>query len=94
MWYHAISIDICVARCVTTSLHVSCLYESSSSAVPIDGVFEVCPLLLLLFSLLQFALENLRKSGVEITLNSRVIGASEHSVKLKDGNVIPTYIFI
>jgi NADH:ubiquinone reductase (H+-translocating) len=44
--------------------------------------------------LAQFALENLRKSGVEIILNSRVIGASEHSVKLKDGNVIPTYIFI
>jgi NADH:ubiquinone reductase (H+-translocating) len=33
--------------------------------------------------LAQFALENLRKSGVEIILNSRVVGATEHSVKLK-----------
>ncbi|MFZ0222586.1 MAG: hypothetical protein WAM42_12960 [Candidatus Nitrosopolaris sp.] len=38
----------------------------------------------------RFALKNLRKSGVEIILNSRVIGATEHSVKLKDGNMIPT----
>jgi NADH:ubiquinone reductase (H+-translocating) len=44
--------------------------------------------------LAQFALENLRKSGVEIILNSRVVGASEHSVKLKDGNVIPTNTII
>jgi len=44
--------------------------------------------------LAQFALENLRKSGVEIILNSRVVGASEHSVKLKDGHVIPTNTII
>ena len=44
--------------------------------------------------LAQFALENLRKSGVEIILNSRVVGASEHSVKLKDRNVIPTNTII
>jgi NADH:ubiquinone reductase (H+-translocating) len=44
--------------------------------------------------LAQFALENLRKSGVEIILNSRVIGATEHSVKLKDGNIIPTNTII
>jgi NADH dehydrogenase len=44
--------------------------------------------------LAQFALENLRKSGVEIILNSRVVGASEHSVNLKDGNVIPTNTII
>jgi hypothetical protein len=31
--------------------------------------------------LAQFALENLRKSGVEIILNSRVVGASGHSYK-------------
>lgn len=42
----------------------------------------------------QFALENLRKSGVEVILNSRVIGASEHSVKLKDGSIIPTKTII
>jgi NADH dehydrogenase len=42
----------------------------------------------------QFALENLRKSGVEIILNSRVVGANERSVKLKDGNVIPTNTII
>jgi NADH dehydrogenase len=44
--------------------------------------------------LAQFALEKLRKSGVEIILNSRVIGATEHSVKLKDGNIIPTKTII
>jgi NADH:ubiquinone reductase (H+-translocating) len=44
--------------------------------------------------LAQFALENLHKSGVEIILNSRVIGATEHSVKLKDGNIIPTHTII
>ncbi|MGA9154207.1 MAG: NAD(P)/FAD-dependent oxidoreductase, partial [Candidatus Nitrosopolaris sp.] len=44
--------------------------------------------------LAQFALENLRKSGVEIILNTRVVGASEHSVNLKDGNVIPTNTII
>jgi NADH:ubiquinone reductase (H+-translocating) len=44
--------------------------------------------------LAQFALEKLRKGGVEIILNSRVIGATEHSVKLKDGNIIPTKTMI
>ncbi|MFZ0510097.1 MAG: FAD-dependent oxidoreductase [Candidatus Nitrosopolaris sp.] len=44
--------------------------------------------------LAQFALENLRKSGVEIILNSRVIAATEHSVKLKDGSTIPTNTII
>jgi len=42
----------------------------------------------------QFALENLRKSGVEVILNSRVIGASQYSVKLKDGSIIPTKTII
>jgi NADH:ubiquinone reductase (H+-translocating) len=42
----------------------------------------------------QFALENLRRSGVEIILNSRVVGASKSSVKLKDGNEIPTNTII
>jgi NADH:ubiquinone reductase (H+-translocating) len=44
--------------------------------------------------LAQFAFENLRKSGVEIILNSRVTGATKHSVKLKDGNIIPTNTII
>src|SRR5262249_34667750 len=44
--------------------------------------------------LAQFALEKLRKSGVEIILNSLVTGATEHSVKLKDGNIIPTKTII
>ena len=42
----------------------------------------------------QFALENLRKSGVEVILNSRVIGATEDSVKLNDGSIIPTKTII
>ena len=42
----------------------------------------------------QFALENLRKSGVEVILNSRVIGATEHGVKLNDGSIIPTKTII
>jgi NADH:ubiquinone reductase (H+-translocating) len=42
----------------------------------------------------KFALENLRKSGVEIILNSRVTGATEHSGKLRDGNIIPTNTII
>ena len=28
----------------------------------------------------QLALENLRKSGVEVILNSRVVGATEHAL--------------
>ena len=44
--------------------------------------------------LAQFALEKLHKSGVEVILNSRVTGATEHSVKLKDGNIIPTKTII
>jgi NADH dehydrogenase len=42
----------------------------------------------------QFALENLGRSGVEIILNSRVVGASKSSVKLKDGNEILTNTII
>jgi len=44
--------------------------------------------------LAQFALEKLHKSGVEVILNSRVVGATEHSVKLKDGNIIHTKTII
>ena len=44
--------------------------------------------------LAQFALKKLHKSGVEVILNSRVVGATEHSVKLKDGNIIPTKTII
>jgi NADH:ubiquinone reductase (H+-translocating) len=42
----------------------------------------------------QFTWENLRKSGVEIILNSPVVGANERRVELKDGNVIPTNTII
>ncbi len=42
----------------------------------------------------QFALESLRKGGVEVILNSRVIGATEHSVKLEDSKIIPTETII
>jgi len=38
-------------------------------------------------------LEKLHKSGVDF-LNSRVVGATEHSVKLKDGNIIDTKTII
>jgi NADH dehydrogenase FAD-containing subunit len=41
-----------------------------------------------------FALENLRKSGVDVILDSRVVGASERSVKLKDGTGISTNTII
>ncbi|MFY9871650.1 MAG: FAD-dependent oxidoreductase, partial [Candidatus Nitrosopolaris sp.] len=44
--------------------------------------------------LATFALQKLRNNGVEVILNSRVIGATEKSVKLKDGSVIPTMTII
>jgi NADH dehydrogenase FAD-containing subunit len=40
--------------------------------------------------LAEFALLKLRNSGLEVMLDSRVIGATEDSVKLSDGNIIPT----
>jgi NADH dehydrogenase len=40
--------------------------------------------------LAEFALLRLRNSGLEVMLDSRVIGATEDSVKLNDGNIIPT----
>jgi NADH dehydrogenase FAD-containing subunit len=40
--------------------------------------------------LAEFALLKLRNSGLEVMLDSRVIGATEDSVKLNDGNIIPT----
>jgi NADH:ubiquinone reductase (H+-translocating) len=39
-------------------------------------------------------LESLRKGGVEVILDSRVIGATEHSVKLEDSKIIPTETII
>ena len=40
--------------------------------------------------LAEFALQNLRDGGVEVILNSRVISATEDSVKLNDDTIIPT----
>src|SRR6476660_1164470 len=40
--------------------------------------------------LAEFALQKLRNSGVEVILNSRVISATEDSVKLNDDAIIPT----
>jgi NADH:ubiquinone reductase (H+-translocating) len=42
----------------------------------------------------QFALKNLRKKGIEIILNNRVIGATKDNAKLKDGKIIPTKTII
>ena len=44
--------------------------------------------------LAEFALERLRKSGIEIILNQRVIGAIPNTVSLKDGTIIPTKTII
>lgn len=44
--------------------------------------------------LATFALQKLRNNGVEVILNSRLIGATQNSVKLKDGSVIPTMTII
>ena len=44
--------------------------------------------------LAEFALKELLKSGVEVILNGRVVGATENSVKLKDESVIPTKTII
>lgn len=40
--------------------------------------------------LAEFAQKRLLKSGIEVILNSRVTGATENSVKLKDGRIIFT----
>jgi NADH dehydrogenase len=40
--------------------------------------------------LAEFALQKLRNSGVEVILNTRVVGATANSVKLSNGNIIPT----
>lgn len=44
--------------------------------------------------LAEFALQKLHNNGIEVMLNSRVIGATEDSVKLNDGVVIPTMTII
>jgi NADH dehydrogenase len=41
-----------------------------------------------------FALQKLRKSGVEMMLNARVSGATSNSVKLHDGSIIPCHTLI
>ncbi|HYZ49551.1 MAG TPA: FAD-dependent oxidoreductase, partial [Nitrososphaeraceae archaeon] len=41
-----------------------------------------------------FALEKLRKSGIEIILSQRVTGATPNTVRLKDGTIIPTKTII
>src|SRR5204862_2545359 len=38
----------------------------------------------------EFALQKLRDSGVEVILNTRVVGATANSVKLNNGNIIQT----
>jgi NADH dehydrogenase len=40
--------------------------------------------------LAEFALQKLHDSGVEVILNTRVVGATSNSVKLSNGNIIPT----
>jgi len=42
----------------------------------------------------DFALQKLRKSGVDIMLNARVSGATLNSVKLHDGKIIPCHTLI
>src|SRR6185437_7579064 len=44
--------------------------------------------------LAEFALERLRKSGIEIILSQRVIGATPDTVSLKDGTMISTKTII
>jgi NADH dehydrogenase len=44
--------------------------------------------------LAEFALERLHKSGIEIILNQRVIGATPNTVSLKDGTMIYTKTII
>jgi NADH dehydrogenase len=44
--------------------------------------------------LAEFALERLHKSGIEIILNQRVIGATPNTVSLKDGTIISTKTII
>lgn len=44
--------------------------------------------------LAEFALQKLRKSGVEVMLNTRVAGATIDSVKLKDGTIIPCHTIV
>ena len=44
--------------------------------------------------LAEFALQKLRNSGVEVILNTRVIGATANSVKLSNGNIIQTKTLI
>ena len=42
----------------------------------------------------EFALERLRKSGIEIILDQRVIGGTPNTVSLKDGTIMPTKTII
>jgi len=44
--------------------------------------------------LAEFALERLRRSGIEIMLNQRVTGATPNTARLKDDTIIPTKTII
>src|SRR5215216_4364209 len=44
--------------------------------------------------LAEFALQKLRNGRIEVMLNSRVMSATEDSVKLNDSTVIPTKTII
>ena len=44
--------------------------------------------------LAEFAMQKLLQAGVEVILNTRVIGATSHSVKLNNGNIISTNTII
>src|SRR6187200_305063 len=44
--------------------------------------------------LAEFALQKLRNSGVEVILNTRVVGATANSVKLSNDTIIPTKTLI
>ena len=44
--------------------------------------------------LAEFALEKLRRTGIEIILSQRVTGATPNTVRLKDGTIMPTKTII
>jgi NADH dehydrogenase FAD-containing subunit len=44
--------------------------------------------------LAEFAMQKLTQSGVEVILGTRVTGATENEVKIKDGRIIPTNTII
>ncbi len=44
--------------------------------------------------LAEFALEKLRRTGIEVILSQRVTGATPNTVRLKDGTIMPTKTII